>query len=657
MDATPHRDERSGGPAVGRRERVRQALAFFRTRYLAADLRTLGFARLIVGTLMCVHALDHLRVARLYYSNEGVLPNHFLLFRPSSDFNFSFFSAFATPNEVTVAFAGALVCHLCFAVGFHARIFSALSLLWVTSLDNRLVLVENGGYVVVNLLALWLAFLPTGKRFGVDALRARLRSRHGSTVEALCARTLPPSLTAPHFSLASFLVVANLGVVYVFNVVNKYGSRWRDGSTVHSVLHLDRMVTGLAVLLRESLPYPLLQLSSWLTLIVEALLAVLIFWPSQRRVARPLAMALMLTLHGTFGVVMRLGPFSWFMIGWSTLLMQRAHWDALSTWHSRRFGGVTLTLRSGSPLALRLGRLVDALAPVDALAFAVGEVDGPIAEVLSHGRPVHGRAALRTVVRALPLGWLAWPGLELLSLGQAHRLVAFAGSRAEKLERFFGWDRPEGPRRTSDAFASGWVNSKVATLREGVLAFLALCALSGLVKDNKSVATALKHEQPKVIRATVGYLRIFQGWGMFAPNPVRDDGIGVVEAWTRDGRRLDPFTTAPPEFNLSEAKGLGLEQIEQDYWNRIRLDRFKVYHQPLADFLKSWHRFTGSPSDELVAFDVWWLRDRSPEPGRIEPSAQEKVCLLSWRKPRHRQPREFPAIPARCTPTSADSKD
>ncbi|MEZ4312713.1 MAG: hypothetical protein R3F14_32215 [Polyangiaceae bacterium] len=37
-------------------------------------------------------------------------------------------------------------------------------------MDNRLVLVENGGYVVVNLLVAWTTLMPMGRRCSVDAL-------------------------------------------------------------------------------------------------------------------------------------------------------------------------------------------------------------------------------------------------------------------------------------------------------------------------------------------------------------------------------------------------------------------------------------------------------------------------------------------------------
>jgi hypothetical protein len=639
------------------RERLRRAYRFFAARYLVIDPRTLGLARIVVGLLLCANTLRLWNVAERYYSNDGVLSTHYLLYQPSTEFNFSLFSAFATAPEVHVAFAAALICHACFAVGLYTRVFSILSCVWATSLDQRLILVENGGYVVVNLLTFWLAFLPTGQRFSLDAARRVRREHRVSTIAELALRYRPRWWTAEHRSLASFAVVANLGVIYVFNVVNKYGDTWRRGSTVHYVLHLDRMVTGLAVLLREHLPYPAMQAAAHLTLVVEALLAVLILWPSHRRLARPLAMALMAGLHGAFGVLMRLGPFSWFMLGWSTLLLQRTHWDLIEASHRRRFA-VTLRLAPDRPLALQLGRLLASLDATDSITFVTGLPGGPLLEARQGDDTLRGIAAFRAAVRALPGGPIAVVVVALGSLGLDRALVHFIEAHSPRLERFFGWDRPEAQLAPP---SRGRLPDVVTTLRvglrESVLAFFLVCAASAVVHDNKSIASVLKHQQPWLFRAAIGYPRIFQGWGMFAPNPVREDGIGAIDAYTVDGRRVDPLTGREPDLDLSDARGLGLGQIEQDYWNRIRLDRNRVYHKPLSDYLRAWHLRTGSPNDELVAFDVFWLRDRCPEPGSLTPTEHERICLISWRKPGYRSPSGAPPLPPRCKEASAEKKE
>ena len=537
---------------MGVRAVLGSAKRWFLDHYGTADLRTLGLFRIAFGSLLAADCVRHWRAASFAYSNDGVLSNHFHLFvsyRPSDAYHFSLFHAFSSLAEVHVLFALSLLCYLCYAVGYRTRLFAILSFVLVTSMDSRLPLVENGGYVVVNLLALWSMFMPTGARFSVDALIRASRGR--------------PAPHAPFVSAAVACATLNVALIYYFNVVNKSGQIWRSGDTVHYVLHLDRMVTGLAVFLRETLPLWLMKPMSWGVLVIEAMLVPLILWPSARRITRPLAMLCMWVLHASFGVMMRLGPFSWFMMCWSLLLLGPPQWDVLE----RRF-------------APRLARLAE---------------------------------------------------------------------RSEGLLRYFGLT-PGAPRPLPpDSPLARRLARARRALREAVIVYLGLCALIQAINENKSVPAFLKHDRyvPWFVRATIVYPRIFQGWGMFSANPITDDGVLAVDAITIDGRHVDPFTGAPPDLDLTDARGAGLDQITQDYFNRIRLDRNKAYRKPqgLQEYLLRYHERTGRPEDEIVAFDVFWVRDQCPRPGEAKPYDNEAIPILSYRRPGYRPRPGLPALP------------
>jgi hypothetical protein len=631
--------------APGRWARAR---AFLRARYLGADLRTLGLFRIVIGTLLCLNLLRVWNDATLYYSNQGVFSNDWHLFRPSSEFNFSIFHAFSSPAEVHLAFALALACFFCFAIGYRTRLFNALSLLWITSLDNRLVMVENGGYVVVNLTVFWALFLPVGARFSVDALRRAFRESR--TVTEMVARERP---LGPHRSLASLFVLVNFGVVYIFNVVNKYGSTWREGGTVHYVLHLDRLGTPVAAWFRETLPFAATRVLSWSVLVVEGLIVVLIFWPHGRRYTRPLAQILIVGLHTTFGVMMQLGPFSWFMIGWSTILLCAVQWEALERVF-RRLPGVEVSVDRRSGLGRWLGRLI-----------ALG--DGPRhVRWTEHegGEPLRvrrdgdaywqvGRRAFWTAARATPggraLSWLRLPSLGLVDLA-----ISGALARPASVGRWLGLDqprerpRPDGPPSRVRLRFERWGRG----LREAIVILFALLFASQIINENKSIPPPFKHQLPKPLVALVVYPRLFQGWGMFAPNPVREDGVLAIEAVTVDGRRVDPLRGKEPDLNLSDDRGSRLNQIHQDYGNRIRQGRNRAHRQALDRFLQSYHRYRKNADDEIVAYAIWWLRDDCPDPGSTAPTNHEMICLGSWRKPGFRPPKGM-VLPPRCKVASA----
>ncbi len=644
----------SGAGFWARLDRTR---AWFVPRYMRLDPRTLGLFRILVGALLCLDCVRHWRFADRYYSNVGVLSNHWHLYTPSGDYNFSLFHAFSSLGEVHVAFALSFACYLAFALGYKTRLATVLSCLWVTSMDNRLVMVENGGYVVVNLTVFWGMFLPLGRRFSLDALIASWRQRREATIDDLndgVARDV-----RPYVSLLSFVVVLNFAIIYIFNVVNKYGSTWRTGKTAHFVLHIDRMVTLPAVWLRELLPFPLLQLASWLVLVVEAVIVMALLWPNNRLRARPTAWVLIVLLHGSFGVLMRLGPFSWFMIAFSSITVMACHWEWLAAWHAKRTPAVTLAFDTTSGAGWWLCRLLERLDANDRIRFEAAS-GSQLLSLHDGSRTHHGSAAVHRAVSVLPGGRLLGPTLRVASLGLFDLVVALLTRHPDAWSRFFALPAPP-PRLVASPPAASPLRQRVARwlfrLHELVVVYLVLCAASQIINENKSVPKVLKHQAPSFMRATVGYPRIFQGWGMFAPNPIREDGVMAVDAITVDGRHVDPFTGREPDLNLSDARGAGLDQIEQDYQNRIRLERNKVYRRELERWILRYPERTGRPEDEIVFFNVYWLVDQNPEPGSSTPFDHQRLCILSYKKRGARPKPPLEPLPDKCKVVSTEKKD
>lgn len=620
------------------------AIAWFRPRYMQLDPRTLGLYRIIVGLLLCGHCIHHWIFAQRYYSNEGILSNHWHLYVPSSEFNFSLFHSFSSLPEVHLAFTLSFVCFFLFTIGYKARLFAVLSFLWVTSLDNRLVMVENGGYVVVNLTIFWAMFLPTGRRFSVDAWRSSWRARREGSIEELNDRE--PRDVKAYISVASLICVANFAIIYIFNVVNKYGSTWRIGKTTQYVLHIDRMVTLPAVWLRELMPYPALQAASWVVLVVEAVIVMCILWPQNRLILRPAGLVLIFFLHLGFGVLMRLGPFSWFMIGYSSILLMACHWEWLGEDHKRRVDVQELRLPEGSGVAWLFARALKRLDPTERLSF-----------VSTGGRELSSASALFAATRALPTGRFTTLAARVLSLGLLDIAVRAAFAFDDAVTRFFSLGAPPASQSREPHVASPVRRRGRRWLfmaHEGLVVYFAICFVSQVINENKSIPKVLKHVAPKFMRATIGYPRLFQGWGMFAPNPIRDDGVVAVDAVTIDGRHIDPFTGREPDLNLSDARGAGLDQIEQDYFNRIRLDRNKGFRSELERWIRRYHLETERPEDEVVFFNAYWLRDQSPEPGEAAPSQHEMLCIHSYKRIRYRPKPGLPRLPKRCKVVSAD---
>jgi hypothetical protein len=184
-------------------------------------------------------------------------------------------------------------------------------------------------------------------------------------------------------------------------------------------------------------------------------------------------------------------------------------------------------------------------------------------------------------------------------------------------------DESSGPART-------WSRIRLA-LREGTLVVLMLLAFSQLALENRAFPRWLKHEQPRPVRAAIGYLRWNQGWSMFAPEAPKDDMTIVVDAVTIDGRRIDPFNergSAIADPSLREIpKRLDQDSFFCDYIVRI------VGDGPLEDSLSEWifahHRRTRRAADRVVRFDAYVLEQDSPAPGQNEPTNQRSHVFMS----------------------------
>ena len=144
--------------------------------YLSFDRRTLGVTRIFIGLFLLFDLFRRTADWFWMYANNGVLPTHYNLWRPQAG-GYTFFNAFAAREELVGLWLIGFVIYSLYLVGYKTRIMQVLAAVFVASMNGRVLLIENGGYVVFNLLMLWTAFLPLGDRFSVDSLLASFRTQ------------------------------------------------------------------------------------------------------------------------------------------------------------------------------------------------------------------------------------------------------------------------------------------------------------------------------------------------------------------------------------------------------------------------------------------------------------------------------------------------
>jgi len=365
-------------------DRLRQA-------YLVADLRSLALGRIGLGSVLLANLAMRALVLRDFYSNDGLLPNHTLLWRPEQLPVFSLLFVASTPAMAAAAFVLCGIAFTALLVGYRTRTAQVASYLAVLSLNVRSF--YNGGDIVLVELALWSIFLPLGRRWSVDAALARRRGAPGGDPGN---QVVAPALA---------VLLAQLFVIYLLNALHKNGVTWRDGSAVHYVLHQDTIATSLGVWLRGWMTPGLSRFLSWSTVSIEWTLPLLLASPIALRATRQAALLLAASLHIGFVLFINLEMFTPAMLACLPFLLRGEDVAAFERWWMARWS----RLRVWPQLA---GAVHATVALLDAVAAMT-----PLPDPAAARAPIVARAR-RVAVLVRRLVFLA-----LVALA-AQRLVA-----------------------------------------------------------------------------------------------------------------------------------------------------------------------------------------------------------------------------------------
>ena len=612
-----------------------------RDGYLSFDRRTLGFTRILLGIYLIFDLFHRGRSWVELYSTDGVYPNTLNLWHTQGMFSVA--DAFSSPGEVCVLWALMLVTFTCLMIGYRTKLAQVLALFFVTGINIRLPAIENGGYVVQNILLLWTCLLPLGNRFSIDALRASMKRRRETTDDELAERTtlLTPEQQAPLVTLLGPVLLIQLAAIYFFNVIHKTGAAWKNGTAVHYVLYVDRMATPLVANVRDHLPNWAILFMTRSAMAIEAGLSVALLSPLARTWSRRVAIVLMNALHIVFGVTFVLGPFSWALCIFSTLLFSADDWEIVASTMRREHRARTVIFDAESPGALLVCRVLIRLDRFELLTFQAGE-PGPLglAVVARDGELLERSAAFVDLVSALPLGPLA--ALPLRAVPALFDLV-FQAIELRSVSTWLGLelapsvvaDGPSPLRRGARRIG--------IIVRETLILALFVAAVNQAMVELWVVNKRIKVGQPEPLRSLAHKLQLNQGWFMFSPNPVMDDGTLVVDAITVDGRHVDPFslhvepyTLREPNFDLLHAKSLRTNQIWGDYFNRAHNPG--AVRDAMKEYLLKLPRRTGHPEDTLVSGEVFWVTDMNPVWGSIDSYKLEKSKLFAFDNPAARPP-------------------
>jgi len=228
---------------------------------------------------------------RAFYTDGGVLPRAALLQQFGWPHLWSLHLFNGSLGYAYVMFGVAFICALAMLVGYRTQWATAASWLLLISLHSRNPLLLHGGDTLLRLALFWAIFLPLGTYWSWDSMHS-------------FAKTPIPARPIPSVAFAIQMVC-----VYGFAFLWKTGPEWHDGTALQYALSIEQISTPFGQWLRTfpELLHSLTRITLWLEIVIP----ILIFFPVWNRYTRTAAVLLMLTLQLGFGFALRVGHFPW----------------------------------------------------------------------------------------------------------------------------------------------------------------------------------------------------------------------------------------------------------------------------------------------------------------------------------------------------------
>ncbi|MCT9075180.1 HTTM domain-containing protein [Streptomyces fulvoviolaceus] len=211
----------------------------------------------------------------------------------------------------------ALVTSALFMVGWRTRAVSVLFAVVVASFHARAIFMTDGGDNLVLLMAMYLVFTACGRRWSLDARRARLRASAGKTPRPPGGRAAAAGLRGSRRTLTSVLHNCGMFVIaaqvcFLYGSAGLYkvqGGTWGNGTALHYVLNLDLFRPWPELSLMADEHDVLIAVACYLTVLLQVAFPFVLFG----RLKYPV-LTVLLGMHLGIAVLMGLPLFSGAMI-------------------------------------------------------------------------------------------------------------------------------------------------------------------------------------------------------------------------------------------------------------------------------------------------------------------------------------------------------
>lgn len=568
--------------------------------------------RVCLGFAILVDLLNRSEFLKEFYSDQGVL-NRIAAIEHNHPARISLHLMNGSPTVMWLLFLLAMVLAVLLMIGYRTRLVTVLSWILLLSLNNRNLILQQGGDQLLTLLCFWAIFLPIGARFSIDAA---LRSE---------AQPQPPNA---YFSIATVAICLQAIYVYFFGALLKTSPMWMpEGQAVYFALHAEALATPFAHWFRQY--GALLQPLTFFVWTIELLAPALIFSPIWHVRLRLVALFLLINMHIGFSLFLTIGLFPLVSITSLTLFTPPEVWDWLSKRiHTPRKRAIKIYYDGDCGFCLKIAKIMRAFClPSDVEILKAQESPDirPIFEAEetwvvtdADGNTFIKWDGVTFVMRQSPIFWLPgvllnlWP-FKLLG-DPLYRLIG--NNRTGKLGSFTARFLP---------YRDQWLRlSWPSSVLVGILMILVFA-------QNFMSLPKVEYEMPEPVVNIQKSLRLQQTWNMFAPYPLASSGWFVVRGEMEDGSVVDLWHNSQGEPDTTKPKYPSQWYTDyrwRKYFERISSGQFKEQAHNFGRFYcRKYNRFEPGPQ-KLAALTIDYHR-LTARPDH-QPHDYKVIRLLNW---------------------------
>ncbi|MEU7282049.1 HTTM domain-containing protein [Streptomyces sp. NPDC045431] len=231
-----------------------------------------------------------------------------------------------------ICYAAAVVTAALFMLGWRTRVVSVLFAIVVASFHARAIFMTDGGDNLILLMAVYLAFTACGRRWSLDARRARLRSGARPELRRRLGDARPSVVTVLH-NCGMFVIAAQVCFLYGSAGLYKVqGGTWGNGTALHYALNLHLFQPWPALSRMADDHVLLIAVACYLTVLLQVGFPFVLFG----RLKYPV-LGMLSTMHVGIAVLMGLPLFSAAMIVADAVFLPDRFYRALGARCRRAF--------------------------------------------------------------------------------------------------------------------------------------------------------------------------------------------------------------------------------------------------------------------------------------------------------------------------------